>query len=219
MRGSPEESEALGRFLAARGYVVAALDYRHAPEYRFPAQVKDVAAGLAFVRSQAENFEIKRDRMALLGWSAGAHLAMLTSFQSDEPVQSLVNYYGPVDLFNGYYDIPQPDPVDVRQVLRDFIGGTPKEFPEAYKAASPLNYAKVAKPDSLPTTLLIYGGRDHLVEARFGRLLYEALIESGNRAVWVKIPWAEHAFDKVFNGISNQMALHFVERFLAQTLK
>lgn len=218
-RGSPAESEALGRFLAARGYVVAALDYRHAPAYRFPAQVEDVAAGLAFVRSQAEDFEIKRDRMALLGWSAGAHLAMLTGFQSDEPVQSLVDYYGPVDLFEGYYDIPQPDPVDVRQMLRAFIGGTPETFPEAYKAASPLNYVKAAEPNSLPTMLLIYGGRDHLVEARFGRSLYEALIKSGNQAVWVKIPWAEHAFDKVFNGVSNQMALHFVEQFLAQTLK
>ena len=219
MRGSPAESEAMGRFLAARGYVVAALDYRHAPEYRFPAQVEDVAAGLAFVRSQAEDFEIERDRMALLGWSAGAHLAMLNGFQLEEPVQSLVDYYGPVDLFNGYYDIPQPDPVDVRQVLRAFIGGTPDELPDAYRAASPLNVVKAAKPDSLPTTLLIYGGRDHLVEARFGRSLYEALVESGNRAVWVKIPWAEHAFDKVFSGVSNQMALHFVERFLAQTLK
>ena len=218
-RGSPAESEAIGRFLAARGYVVAALDYRHAPEYQFPTQVTDVAAGLAFVRSQAEAFEIERDRMALLGWSAGAHLAMLVGFESDKPVQSIVDYYGPVDLFNGYYDIPQPDPVDVRQVLRTFIGGTPDEFPAAYKAASPLNYVKVAKPDSLPTALLIYGGRDHLVEARFGRSLYKALIESGNRAVWVKIPWAEHAFDKVFSGVSNQMALHFVERFLAQTLK
>ena len=219
MRGSPADSEAIGRFLAARGYVVAALDYRHAPEYRFPTQVEDVAAGLAFVRSQAEDFEIERDRMALLGWSAGAHLAMLTGFQAAEPVQSIVDYYGPVDLFDGYYDIPQPDPVDVRQVLRAFIGGTPEEFPEAYKVASPLNYVKAAEPDSLPTTLLIYGGRDHLVEARFGRSLYEALIESGNRVAWVKIPWAEHAFDQIFNGVSNQMALHFIERFLAQTLQ
>ncbi len=218
MRGAPAESEAMGRFLAARGYVVAALDYRHAPEYRFPAQLEDVAAGLAFVREQAEDFEIERDRIALLGWSAGAHLAMLAGFQAAEPVKSIVDFYGPVDLFNGYYDIPQPDPVDVRQVLRAFIGGAPEEFPEAYKAASPLTYVEAAEPNSLPTTLLIYGGRDHLVEARFGRSLYEALIEGDNRAVWVKIPWAEHAFDKIFNGVSNQMALHFVERFLAQTL-
>ena len=48
---------------------------------------------------------------------------------------------------------------------------------------------------------------------------YDALERSGNRAVWIEIPWAEHAFDKVFSGLSNQMALPFIEQFLAQTLK
>ena len=223
MRGSPAESQQIAQFLAARGYVVAALDYRHAPEYRFPAQIEDVAAGLAFVRSHADEFEVERDRIALLGWSAGAHLAMLLGLQpelqSGDSVRSIVNYYGPVDLANGYYDIPQPDPIDVRQVLRAFIGGTPTEFSTAYNAASPLTYVKQAKADTLPDMLLIYGGRDHVVESRFGKALYDALQKSGNRAVWIEIPWAEHAFDKLFSGISNQMVLPFVEQFLAQTLK
>lgn len=221
MRGSPAESEAMGRFLAARGYVVAALDYRHAPAFRFPVQLEDVVAGVSFVRGRSDAFEIERDRMALLGWSAGAHLAMLAGFQpgllNGESVRSIVNYYGPVDLFGGYYDIPQPDPIDVRQVLRAFIGGTPEAFPEVYKAASPLEYVDGA--GDLPATMLIYGGRDSVVEARFGRALHEALVRGDRLSVWVEIPWAEHAFDKVFNGVSNQMALHFVERFLAQTLK
>jgi len=223
MRGSPAESQQMAKFLAARGYVVAALDYRHAPEYSFPAQSEDVAAGLAFVRRRANDFDIARDRIALLGWSAGAHLAMLLGLQPDlhsgESIRSIVNYYGPVDLANGYYDIPQPDPIDVRQVLRAFIGGTPTEFPAAYSAASPLTYVERAEANTLPDMLLIYGGRDHVVESRFGKILYDALQESGNRAVWIKIPWAEHAFDKVFGGISNQMALPFIEQFLAQTLK
>jgi hypothetical protein len=35
----------------------------------------------------------------------------------------------------------------------------------------------------------------------------------------LEIPWAEHAFDAVFNGPSNQLALYYTERFLAQALK
>ena len=223
MRGNPADSQQIAHFLAARGYVVAALDYRHAPAHTFPDQVKDVAAGLAFVQNQADAFEIKRDRIALLGWSAGAHLAMLLGFQlelqSDKPVRSIVNYYGPVDLTNGYYDIPRPDPIDVRQVLRAFIGGTPAELAAAYDAASPITYVEQAAANTLPDTLLIYGGRDHVVESRFGKSLHSALQKSGNRAVWINIPWAEHAFDKLFSGTSNQMALPFIEEFLAQTLK
>lgn len=223
MRGSPAESRQMAEFLAARSYVVAALDYRHAPAHQFPTQIEDVAAGLAFVQSQADKFEIERERMALLGWSAGAHLAMLLGFQpalqSGGSIRSIVNYYGPVDLANGYYDIPRPDPIDVQQVLRAFLGGTPAERPDAYAAASPIRYVEKAEADTLPDVLLIYGRRDHVVESRFGKALYNALERSGNRAVWVEIPWAEHAFDKVFTGLSNQMALPFIEQFLAQTLK
>jgi hypothetical protein len=35
----------------------------------------------------------------------------------------------------------------------------------------------------------------------------------------VEIPWAENAFDEVFNGVSNQLALYYTERFLAWALK
>ena len=216
--GSPAESAALSRFLAARGYVVAAVDYRHAPAYRFPSQLEDVQTALTFVRDHADEYEIAGDRLGLVGWSAGAHLAMLAGFCSDAGVQSIVDYYGPVDLAAGYSDPPVPDPIDVQQVLAAFIGGTPTELPEAYVQASPLTYAESAEANSLPPVLLLYGGRDHIVEVRFGRRLYDALVGNGNTAVWVKIPWAEHAFDKVFTGISNQLALHYVERFLHLTL-
>ncbi len=219
-RGSPAESAQMGRYLASRGYVVVAIDYRHTPAYRFPAQLEDVKAALTFVSDRAAEYEIDRDRVGLLGWSAGAHLAMLAGFQAAKPlaIQSIVDYYGPVDLTVGYAEPPKPDPIDVRQVLLAFMGGPPSELPAAYAEASPITYVKQAKPNLLPSVLLIYGGRDHLVESRFGRALYDALVESGNTAVWVKIPWAEHAFDKIFNGVSNQMALHFIDQFLAQTL-
>ncbi len=228
--GSSSENEALGRFLAERGYVVLAADYRHVPKYQFPAQLEDVEAALAFVRDRADEYEIDRDRIALLGWSAGAQLAMLMGFQAApsseqpiskqpiEPVQAVISYYGPVDLDNGYRNPPRPDPLDVQQVLQSYLGGSPDQQPAAYAAASPITYVKAAAPDTLPPVLLIYGGRDHIVEAKYGNYLYEQLLRSRNTAVWVKIPWAEHAFDKIFNGVSNQMSLHFLERFLAETL-
>jgi len=217
-RGDSSENEAFGRFLAARGYVVVALEYRLTPDYRFPAQLADVRAGLAYVRQRAAEYAIDAERIALVGWSAGAHLAMLAGFQGEPGIKSIVDFYGPVDLAAGYANPPVPDPLDVQQVLRAFLGGPPSELPKAYAEASPITYVKSAGPDTLPSTLLVYGGRDHIVEAKYGEALYNRLLKSGNTAVWVRIPWAEHAFDAVFNGVSNQMALHFVERFLAQTL-
>ncbi|MEG5097871.1 alpha/beta hydrolase, partial [Microcoleus sp. B13-B4] len=106
--------------------------------------------------------------IALMGRSAGAHLAMLTAYDSSVlPVRAVVNYYGPNDLIGGYNDPSFPDAIDVRAVLRAFLGGTPNELNELYHRASPINYIK----PNLPPCLLVYAGRDHIVQAKFGRSL------------------------------------------------
>ncbi|MCU0546391.1 MAG: alpha/beta hydrolase [Oscillatoriaceae cyanobacterium Prado104] len=215
-RGNPDYNEEFSRYMADRGYCIIAIDYRHAPRYRFPAQIEDVETALAYIKTHAVDWEIDRDRIALMGRSAGAHLAMLAAYNSSIlPVRSLVNYYGPNDLIAGYNDPPFPDPIDVRAVLRSFLGGGPEELNELYRRASPINYIK----PNLPPSLLVYAGRDRIVKAKFGRSLYQRLQAAGDRAILLEIPWAEHAFDAVFNGPSNQLALYYTERFLAANLK
>ncbi|MEG4082955.1 alpha/beta hydrolase [Microcoleus sp. POL10_C6] len=223
-RGNPDSNEEFSRYMAAQGYCVVAIDYRHAPKYRFPAQLEDVQAALSYIKTHAADWEIDLDRIALMGRSAGAHLAMLTAYNSSVlPVRAVVNYYGPNDLLRGYNDPPFPDAINVRAVLRAFLGGTPDELNELYRRASPINYIK----PNLPPSLLVYAGRDHIVQPKFGRSLYQRLRATGDslrdsfasRAILLEIPWAEHAFDAVFNGPSNQLALYYTERFLAHTLK
>lgn len=204
------------RYMAARGYTVFAIDYRHAPRYRFPAQLDDVRAALAFIQQNATQYEADSERMVLLGRSAGGHLAMLAAYQPDAiPVKAVVSYYGPVDLPGGYASPPRPDPIDTRNVLVTLFGGTPEMFPNEYRIASPINYVT----RSLPPTLLVQGGRDHLVQLRFIEEMYQRLRANGNPAILLEIPWAEHAFDAIFNGPSNQLALYYTERFLAWALK
>lgn len=214
--GSPDNDESFNRYMAAQGYTVIAIDYRHAPQYRFPVQLEDVKTALFYIQTHADKLEVDSDRMALIGRSAGAHLAMLIAYNPDIiPVRAVVNYYGPVDLIQGYHDLPFPNPLNVRAVLRAFLGGTPDELPEVYRQASPISYVK----PNLPPSLLVYPGRDHIVKAKFGRQLYEQLQASGNLAIMLEIPGAEHAFDAVFNGTNNQLALYYTERFLAWCLQ
>jgi acetyl esterase/lipase len=213
--GSPASNEDFSRYLASRGYVVVSIDYRHAPQHHFPAHLIDVQTALNYVRQQANNWEIDPARLALLGRSAGGHLATLAAYQPHmPPIKAVVSYYAPIDLTSGYADPPVPDPIDSRQVLRDFLGGTPAEFPELYRQASP--YQLVNR--LLPPTLLIYGGQDHLVEARFGKKMAAQLQSFGTPTAYLEIPWANHAFDAIFNGPSNQLALYYTERFLAHAL-
>jgi len=209
-RGEPADFAEFARYFAARGFVVFAIDYRHAPEHRYPAQLEDVRASLAWIGANAARFGADTGRMLLLGRSAGAHLAMLAAYTPGAPrVRGVISYYGPVDLTEGYRDPPRPDPLSVRDIEEAFLGSTPAEKPELYREASPISYADVRQPP----TLLVYGGRDHIVEPRFGRMLRDSLRAHGTTVVHVEIPWAEHAFDAVPNGPGGQLARYVTERF------
>jgi acetyl esterase/lipase len=206
------QGEPLQRYMAARGYLVVAVSYRHAPDARFPAQLQDVRSALAFVRANAGALRVDTARVALVGASAGAHLALLAAYEPGAPpVRAVVNYYGPSDLAAGYRDPPEPDPYDVRRVLADLLGGSPDQLPERYDAASPVRHARA----DVPPTLHVYGGRDHIVKPRFGRELHERLRAAGATSVYLELPWSEHGFNALLSGLGGQLSLYYSERFLA----
>jgi acetyl esterase/lipase len=214
-RGAPVDNAAFASYLASRGYVVFAIDYRHAPRSRWPAQLTDVRAALGWIAAHGGQYDADAKRLALIGRSSGAELALVAAFAPDAPpVRAVVSYYGPVDLAEGYRLPPRPDPLGVRAITEAFLGGSPDAVPEQYREASPITYAERRQPP----TLLIYGVRDHVVEATYGAQLYRRLLAGGTTSVLLEIPWAEHAFDVVSGGLGAQLALYHTERFLAWAL-
>jgi len=194
---------------------VFAIDYRHAPRWQWPAQIEDVRAALGWIRAHGGEYDADLSRLALLGRSAGAHLAMLAAYEPGAPpVAAVVSYYGPVDLADGYRNPPRPDPLDVRSIEEALLGGTPDQVPERYREASPITYVS----RRLPPSLLIYGSRDHIVLPRYGAMLDDRLRATGATSVFMEIPWAEHAFDAVPYGPSGQLSLYYTEQFLAWAL-
>jgi acetyl esterase/lipase len=215
-RGQPGDDSTAATYFASRGWVVFAIDYRHAPRWRWPAQRDDVRAALAWIRANGERYGADPSRMALVGRSAGAQLALIAAYEDGTPaIDAVVACYGPTDLAEGWRLPPRPDPLGVRGVLETYIGGTPDDLPEAYRAASPIHLVSA----TAPPTLLLYGSRDHIVEARFGRALHERLQASGATSVLLELPWSEHAFDAVPFGLGGQISLHYMERFLSSVVR
>jgi acetyl esterase/lipase len=215
-RGEPSSHANFAKWLASSGYVVFAIDYRHAPKWKWPTLFDDVDSSLAWIAQHGTEYGGDTSRVVLLGRSAGAHLAMLAAYRpSAVRVRAVVSYYGPADLIDAYRNPPRPDPLHARELEEALIGGTPAQMPNEYAEASPISYA--TKP--MPATLLIYGRRDHSVEAKYGARLGAQLAKTGTQVAYLEIPWAEHAFDEVFNGVSSQVALFYTERFLAWAVR
>jgi acetyl esterase/lipase len=73
------------RALAACGLVVAALDFRQAPQHRHPAASADVAAGVRYVRTHAERLGVDPRRIGIVGSSSGGQLALLVAVKPGAP--------------------------------------------------------------------------------------------------------------------------------------
>jgi acetyl esterase len=100
--GSLDTHDRVMRLLALKsGAAVLGVDYRLAPEHRFPVQIEETAAVLDWIATQAASVELDRRRVALGGDSAGAHLALgvaRTRKPTDQKLKALILYYGAFGL-------------------------------------------------------------------------------------------------------------------------
>jgi acetyl esterase len=77
--GSVDTHDSIARALAQSGAArVASVDYRLAPEHRFPAALEDASAAVCYISAHADEFGIDSARLGLCGDSAGATLAAAT---------------------------------------------------------------------------------------------------------------------------------------------
>ena len=100
--GSLDTHDRVMRLLALKsGAAVFGVDYRLAPEHRFPAQLEETAAVLDWISTQAASVELDRRRVALGGDLAGAHLALgaaLARKPTATKLKALILYYGAFGL-------------------------------------------------------------------------------------------------------------------------
>ncbi|MEX0901864.1 MAG: alpha/beta hydrolase [Pseudohongiellaceae bacterium] len=212
--GSAADNRAALSRLANQGYAVFSVAYRFAPQFTFPAQLEDVQSALTWIHDNANSYQADSSRIALIGRSAGAQLAMLAAYTSEIPVRGVVSYYGPTELAAMYEDPPVHDPMDIRDKLVDLLGGTPADIPELYAQASPTSSLR----NRLPPTLQITGARDIIVKARFPREWHETLVNYGESSLLLEIPWSFHAFDAVYFAPGNQLAKFHLDRFLNEVM-
>jgi len=201
----------INRRWASEGFVVAAIDYRLAPRWAWPAQEEDVLTAIAYLKAHAAAFGIDPDRFVLFGRSAGGQIATATAYATDEPsIRGVMAFYSPHDL-NFAWKYARPDDVlNSLLLLKQYTGGTPETRQSVYDGGSALLHVS----HSSPPTLLVHGELDTLVWHRQSERLDAKLASEGVPHLFVSLPWATHAFDFNLDGPGGQVALEAVSGFL-----
>lgn len=190
-----------GRELARRGYVTVAVEYRKIPRWTIVDCIHDVKAAVRWLRAHAEDYALDPGRIAVLGDSAGGHLALMMAatrpddgFEHGDPeisslVQAAVSLY-PVTELRSLDSSETSDALRHGHFL-SFIGETPPQQPDPLDAISPLAYVH---PGMAPV-LLIHGSADPLVPFAQSVSFYERLRAEGVPVRLVAFPRWGHGFD------------------------
>ena len=161
--------------IVSNGYALASIDYRFSTQAVFPAQIQDCNRAISFLYDNADPYGFDKNRFAVMGFSAGGHLASLVGLSENNEVKSfympgtsssfsfkaVADFYGPAELilFPGANDPNSPEGL--------LLGAAPLARPDLAKAASPVTY--VDKND--PPFLIIHGEKDESVSPKQSQLL------------------------------------------------
>jgi acetyl esterase/lipase len=157
--------------LREKGYAIASVDYRLSVDARFPANVHDLKAAIRFLRAKAAEYGYDPKRFAIVGSSAGGHLAALVGvsnghkelegevgkyLRESSDVQAIVSFYGAANL-QTILKQSTSHGLSVRvPALHLLLGGQPDEVPDLAKLASPVVHVGAGDPP----LLLLHGDQD-----------------------------------------------------------
>lgn len=202
-------------YFAKKGYLVASVSYSLSPTWTFPEPVIEVKQAIRYLRAHAQELNVDVNRIAIMGESAGAHIAALVSttngikeFERGEyleyssDVQASVLYYPPIDMtdFEGRGEISSYD-TKPQCLLRGelepqslFHGMVHVRKDE--KARTEMDPRTYVTKDT-PPHLMLHGTSDTQVSYQHSEKFYQTLQQVGADSELVLLKGAEHA-DHVF---------------------
>jgi acetyl esterase/lipase len=176
---------------ALTGCLVASINYRLYPAYRFPAMIEDVKCAIRYLRAHAASHNLDPAHTALVGHSAGAHLAALAGLAGEgagwdggpypdqsSAVQAVIAMSGPADLTRRFPDW-------VEEIKLGVFGA------DRWVSASPTSYVHAGAPPFM----IIHGDADDVVPVEQAYALHDALQRAGAQSQLVVMQHAGHGLE------------------------
>ena len=166
--------------LAESGIVVLAIDFRNAPESRYPASLQDINYGIRWLKAHAGEFCSSASQVGAYGTSSGGHQILLAAMGPDDP---------------RYRTLPLAEASDMDAKLAFVVSGWGVLFPlERYKLAKAKGDEELVKDHDR-----FFGSEDTQIQAtpaliiERGEKIYlpPALVFQGTEDQWTTVELAE----------------------------
>jgi acetyl esterase/lipase len=187
------------------GYALASINYRYSTDSVFPAQIRDCNQAIEFLYQHASSYNIDKNKIAVIGFSAGGHLASLLALSNNNQVTTFhtipahfkiklaLDFYGPSD-FIMLASNPDTAINNMRNPVSILLGALPVDRPDIAKQASPVNY--IDKDD--PPFLIVQGEKDESVPNTQSKILHSWLTLNGVKNDLIIVQNAPH-FGEMFD--------------------
>ena len=195
--GSIRTHDPVCKFLSEMlGWKIFSVEYRLAPEHRFPVPLEDCDKSMDWLIENADQFEIDINKIAVGGDSAGGNLAACLCIKRIEegkiqPERQIL-FYPAVDTGGDYESIKTFTDgyfLLTKELLEWFGNNYLDESDHTNIYAAPMNYDKL---DMVPPALIITAGFDPLRDE--GKAYAEMLQKNGVKVDYKEYPSLIHGF-------------------------
>ncbi len=218
--GSREDVPIIG--LLDHGFAIASVDYRLSTQARFPSQIHDIKAAIRFLRAKADELRIDTRRIAILGSSAGGHLAALVGvtnghaelegkvgdhLDQSSRVDAVVSFYGASNL-QSILGQSTEFGLGVRlPALKLLLGDLPENVPDLARLASPLVHLDAQDPP----VFLIHGDADPQMPLAQSLELHKACAAAKVRSQLLTLPGSRHGGPEFYDAGHLRLVADFLE--------
>lgn len=215
-------------WLVKHGYAVANIEYRMSHEAVFPAQIHDCKGALRWLRAQQKKYGYNAEKVVVVGYSAGGHLATLLGTSHgvqalegntaghpnhSSAVQGFIDYFGPVDFIQRSKS--QPNKTEKpKGIVYQLLGGSVTGNPGKAQLASPVTH--VGKGD--PPALILHGEKDRQVLPAQSQRLHEVYQAKGLEPQLLLLPEKGHGWGHPL-AEEEKLVLEFLGKVLRPNLK
>lgn len=226
--GTYRDNERIDHALAASGLLVAAIEFRQAPQFPYPGQVVDVNYGTRWLKAHAADYNGDPASVGGLGTSSGGHSLMLSALRPDDPrfaadtvpngdgcdatLRYAVTGWPVLDSYARYLYAKNSGQDRLMQSSENYFGTE-----AAMQEGNPQLVLERGEQTALPPTLILQGTADDNVPLEISERFVESYQAKGGSIERELFPDMPHAFARE-PGPESDRAVAMMKNFIATQL-